>query len=141
MPLSLFSWNTQLMYFLCFLPDLLKLCLLTPLRMCGGLNKNGPQRLADLNAYSPGSHTNRKCGLVGRNVSPRVRFQTLKPVQCLSLPAACRTPGYLSSTMSACMPICSCHEDNGLTAGTVSQSQVNVFLCKSCCGHGFSSQQ
>ena len=51
----------------------------------------------------------------------------------------------LSATSpAACPPACShafCHDDNGLTLGTVSQPQLNVFLYKSCCGHGVSSQQ
>jgi hypothetical protein len=42
------------------------------------------------------------------------------------------------------LPAChhaSCHADNELNLWTVSQPQWNVFLYKSCCGHGVSSQQ
>ena len=51
----------------------------------------------------------------------------------------------LSVTSSApCLPghhHAFCHADNALNLLTVSQPQLNVFLYKSCLGHGVSSQQ
>jgi hypothetical protein len=59
---------------------------------CGGLNRNGLHRLIDLNAWSLGCGTIRKCGLVGGSVSLGKEFEVSK-VQVrpdsISLPAAC----------------------------------------------------
>ena len=58
-------------------------------------------------------------------------------------PAAYRSRGRtfssFSRTMSACMSAAMMIMDQ--TSETVSQLQLNVFLYKSCCGHGVSSQQ
>jgi hypothetical protein len=40
--------------------------------------------------------------------------------------------------MSVCTLPCSCHDNNGLNLWTIRQAQLNVFLCKSCYGHGVS---
>lgn len=68
--------------------------------------------------------TDKRCGLVGGRM--------LK----LVLSAISPTP--------VCLPVsphASLHDDNGLNLWTVSQLQLNVFLCRSYCGHGVSSQQ
>ena len=74
---------------------------------CGGLNENGLHRPI-------GCGTIRRCGLVGGRVwllGGALRSQTLKPGQrSHSLLAVCwsqcRTPSYLSCTMSICKPAC-----------------------------------
>ena len=109
-----------------------------------------PQRLRCLNAWPIGSGIIRRCGLVGGNVSLWgwvLRSSVLKVCCCgiQSPSVACRSRcRILSSSPAPCLPAqCDAlhHDDNGLNLWTVSQPQLNVFLYKSCLGHGVSSQQ
>ena len=97
------------------------------LGLCGGLNKNDPHRLTDLNVWSPGSDTIGRCGLVRVGVaslelhhlggfwaqtkpsSPPTTLSPLLPVdQGIELPVISLEP---------CLPVCchaTCHTDNGL---------------------------
>ena len=70
-----------------------------------------------------------------------LRFQKLKAV----FPMPVDPDVELSATSPApCLPTyhhAPHHDNNGLSSETISQPQFNVFLYKSCCGHGVSSQQ
>jgi hypothetical protein len=110
---------------------------------CGGLNGNSPHRLIR-------NGTTRKYGLVAGSVSLGMGWRgwclgCSIQAQYHSLPPACcpgsRTLSYLLDTMLSTCHHASYHDDNGQNFWTVSQSQLNVFLYESCCGHGVSLQK
>ena len=83
------------------------------------------------------------CGLFQGSVSlgKSLRFQMLKlHLMCLSFFLLCSvwnvkiSATFLAPYMNICRHV-SQHDDNGINLGTVSQSQFNVFLYKSCYGH------
>jgi hypothetical protein len=104
------------------------------------LNENGPNR-------SIKRDTIRRCGLVGENVSLRIGFEVsdaqamLNVISFISL-SADQDVKLSAPSPAPCLPICyhvSSH-DNGLNLRTLSQTQLNVFLYKTCCDRGVSSQ-
>ena len=103
------------------------------------MNKNGPHSLI-------GNGTVGRCVLVGVSVSLGMGFEVsdaqARSSGSLSLPAACwsryRTLNYLSNTICPCattLPTVPIMDQ------TVSQSQLNVFLYKSCQRHDIYSHQ
>ena len=115
------------------------------------LCKNGPHRLLYLNLSHQGVELRKGLeGLGGVFLLEEVchwgwAVEVWKPMPgpvCLFFlvyESGCRILNS-SSTLSAYMPPCFPPHDNGLNLWTVSKAQLNVFLYKSCHGHGVSSQ-
>jgi hypothetical protein len=113
---------------------------------CGGLCKNGLLRPI-------GSGTISRYGLAGVGVASledvchcgrSLRAQMIKPCPlCQSFPAACqsrcRTLSPSPVLSAGLLPMLPALIIMDLTSEVVSQSQLNVFLYKTCCGHGVSS--
>ena len=97
----------------------------------GGLKENGPSTPHKL----IGSGTIRRCGLVGRSVSLGVVFEfsdaQAQSVSLFLMSAKSQLPLHHHVCLHA-----SHHENNGLNVWALSQPQWNVFLYKSCHGHG-----